>query len=219
MSHRAPVLLFVACLALPGQVVAQAIGLGARVGTLGAGGEAAVELNERLVARGGVGYLRYEPDATFDGVPVTLDLPPTWYNAGVDLYLNGAMRIGAGWLFKSDDTTLRGTFDQSYNFGGIDFTPAEIGTLTGVIDSQDSGPYLLLGFGKHTAPGFGLFIDFGVAFLGEPDVRLDSEGGTLSDDPATRDALDQAAQDWEDDMRAYLRFWPILNVGLRIGLG
>lgn len=219
MSHRTAVFLLVACLALPAPSLAQGIGLGARVGTMGVGGEVAVGLTERLVVRGGIGLIPLEPSATFDDIDVTLELPRTWYNAGIDVYLNGAMRIGGGMLFKPDDPELVGTFNQSQDIGGTIFTPAEIGTLTGVIDSSDSVPYVLLGFGRHTAPGFGLFIDLGVAFLGDPDVRLDAEGGTLSGAPATRDALDQEAQNFEDDMRAYLRFWPILNLGLRIGLG
>lgn len=219
MRQRIAVFFFVACLAVPMQAMAQGIGFGARAGTMGAGGEAAIGLTERLVIRGGVGFIPLEPSATFDDIDVTLELPRTWYNAGIDLYLNGAMRLGGGMLFKPDDPEILGTFNQPQDVGGTTFTPAEIGTLTGVIDSSDSVPYVLLGFGRHTAPGFGLFIDLGVAFLGDPDVRLDSEGGTLSDDPTMQDALTREAQDFEDDMRAYLRFWPILNLGLRIGLG
>jgi hypothetical protein len=215
---RAFVFLVTVALAVPVSAAAQSLGIGARVGTLGLGGEAAVGLTDRIVVRGGMGFTPFEPSATFDDIDVKLSLP-TWYNAGVDLYLNGAMRIGAGMLFKADDPELTGTFNQSQDIGGQTFTPAEIGTLVGVVDSSDSAPYLLLGFGKHTSPGIGLFLDLGVAFLGDPQVTLDSEGGTLSNDPSMRNALDQEAQDFEDDMRTYLRFWPILSLGLRIGLG
>ena len=219
MSKRMSASLLVAvCLGLPAPALGQGVGVGARVGTLGLGGEAAVGVTERIVVRGGLGFTPFEPDATFDEIDVTLTLP-TWYNAGVDLYLNGAMRIGGGMLFKADDPELLGEFNQPQDIGGTTYTPQELGTLTGVIDSSDSVPYVLLGFGKHTAPGFGLFLDLGVAFLGEPDVRLDASGGTVSDDPSTQSALDQEAEDFEADMRTYLRFWPILSMGLRIGLG
>lgn len=216
MSLRTFVLL-VAALGIPAAAAAQGLGIAARVGTLGLGGEAAVALTERVVVRGGLGLTPFEPTATFDDIDVTLTLP-TWYNVGVDLYLNGALRFGGGMLFKADDPELTGTFNAPQDIGGTTFTPAEIGTLRGVIDSSDSVPYVLLGFGKHTAPGIGLFLDLGVAFLGDPDVTLTSEGGTLSDDPSMQSALDQEAQDFEDDMRTYLRFWPILSLGLRIGL-
>jgi hypothetical protein len=220
MSKRWSVFLAAVCIALPAPTLAQGIGIGARVGTLGVGGEAAFGLTDRIVVRGGVGLTpsRFEPSATFDDIDVDLTLP-TWYNAGLDLYLNSAIRIGGGMLFKSDDLELLGTFNQPQDIGGTTFTPQELGTLTGVIDSSDSVPYVLLGFGRHTAPGFGLFLDVGVAFLGDPDVRLDAQDGTLSDDPATQSALDQEAEDFEADMRTYLQFWPILSLGLRIGLG
>ena len=218
MCKRTFVFLVAAGLAGPLAAAAQGFGIGARVGTLGLGGEAAVELTERIVVRGGLGLTPFEPSATFDDIDVTLTLP-TWYNAGVDLYLNGAVRIGGGMLFKADDPELTGTFNQPQDVGGQTFTPAEIGTLKGVIDSSDSVPYVLIGFGRHTSPGVGLFLDLGVAFLGDPEVTLTSEGGTLSNDPTMRSALDQEAQDFEDDMKAYLRYWPILSLGLRIGLG
>ena len=218
MCKRMFVFFIAAVLAAPTGAAAQALGVAARVGTLGLGGEAALELTDRVVVRGGLGLTPFEPSATFDEIDVTLTLP-TWYNAGIDLYLNGAMRIGGGMLFKADDPELSGTFNQPQQVGSQTFTPSEIGTLTGVIDSSDSVPYVLLGFGRHTSPGFGLFLDLGVAFLGDPNVTLDSEGGTLSDDPTMRSALDQEAQDFEDDMRTYLRFWPILSFGLRFGLG
>jgi len=217
MSIRTFVALAAVGAAVPASVTAQGLGLGARVGTLGLGGEVALEVTETLVLRGGLGLTPFEPSATFDDIDVTLTLP-TWYNVGVDLYLNGALRLGGGLLFKADDPELSGSFNVAQDIGGTTYTPLEIGTLKGVIDSSDTVPYVLLGFGKHTAPGVGLFLDLGVAFLGDPEVRLSSEDGTLSLDPTTQDALDREAQDFEDDMRTYLRFWPILSLGLRIGL-
>ena len=218
VCKRTFVVLVASALVVPVAAAAQGLGIGARAGTLGLGGEAAVGLTDRIVVRGGLGLTPFEPSATFDDIDVTLTLP-TWYNAGVDLYLNGAVRIGGGMLFKADDPGLIGEFNQPQEIGGATFTPAEIGTLNGVIDSSDSVPYVLLGFGKHTSPGIGLFLDVGVAFLGDPDVTLTSEGGTRSNDPAMQSALDQGEQDFEEDMRTYLQFWPILSLGVRIGLG
>jgi hypothetical protein len=209
-----------ACGALPSAAAAQAFGVGARIGTLGVGGEAAVELGERVVVRGGVGFMPLEPTATLDDIEVTLALPD-WYNVGLDFYLNGAIRLGGGVLFKSDEPSLAGEFTTAQDIGGQTFTPQEIGTLTGVFDSRNQVPYVLIGFGKHTAPGFGLFLDLGVAFLGEPDVRLDAVNGTLDPDTNAqfRAALDAEAADFEAEVGTYLKLWPILSVGLRIGLG
>jgi hypothetical protein len=62
-----------------------------------------------------------------------------------------------------------------------------------------------------------LFLDLGVAFTGDPSVTLSAAGGTLSDDPGTISALNQEARDFEADMRGYLKIWPILSLGIRLG--
>lgn len=217
MLARALALLIVAGSAVPTVVSAQGVGFGARVGTLGLGGEAAVALTDRVVVRGGVGFVPFEPSLTFSDVDVSLDLP-TVYNVGLDLYLNSAVRIGGGMLFRSGDPELTGTFNAPQDIGGTTFTPQQLGTLTGVLDSNDRAPYLLIGFGPHTAPGIGLFLDIGFAYLGDAAVSLGADGGTFSDDvDPLRSALDQEAAEFEDDMRSYLKFWPIISLGVRFG--
>jgi hypothetical protein len=148
---------------------------------LGVGGEAALALGSSAVIRGGIGLMPLELDASISGVDFILTLPETWYNVGLDLYLGPSFRIGGGMLFKPDDPTLAGNFTTTQSIGGRNFTPEEIGTLTGVIDSKDQAPYFLIGFGKHTSSGIGLTLDIGAAFLGDPSVSLDATGGTFSD--------------------------------------
>lgn len=204
---------------MPHGVEAQRLGIGGRVGSLGVGPEVAVGLGERVVVRGGMGLMPVEPSITLSDIDVTFELP-SWYTVGVDVYVTGAMRLGAGFLFKSDDPRFTGVFTSDQDIGGQTFTPQEIGTLVAVIDSEGQVPYVLLGFGNHTAPGVGLFLDLGVAFLGAPDFRLSTEGGTLPDDSgALRTALDAEAAEFEQDAGRYLELWPILSLGIRIGIG
>lgn len=195
------------------------LGVAARGGSLGLGVDAGLALGERLVVRGGVGVLPFEITGTLDDIEMTLELPRTWYNLGVDLYLTGPMRIGAGFLFKSDDVLLSATPTTPQDLGGQEFTPEQIGTLTGTLDNGDRAPYVLIGFGKHTASGFGLTLDLGLAFQEETLVTLDASGGTLSDDPQFRDRLDAEETRIENDLPTYIDLWPILSLGFRIGLG
>lgn len=208
----------VALLSAPSLASAQ-LGIAARAGTLGIGGEAALGLSDRIVVRGGMGITTLEVSTTFDDIEVDLELPDSWYNVGVDLYLNGALRLGGGMLFKTDDPTVTGVLDGPVDIGGQTFEPEEIGTLTGRLESDGQAPYLLIGFGKHTSTGFGLSLDIGAAFTGEPDVTLDAQGGTFSDQPELEMRLDQEARNFEEDMKPYLRIWPILSLGLRFGFG
>lgn len=218
MLKRALALLIVVSSTAPAMATAQGLGLGGRVGTLGLGGELAIGLTEQLVVRGGVGVMPIEPSMTFSDLEVTAKLPTVW-NVGLDLYLNSAMRIGGGLMFRRADPELTGDFTSPQDIGGNTYTPQQIGTLTGVLDAKDKAPYVLIGFGPHVAEGVGLFVDFGVAIVGDPDVRLDANGGTLdpSTDAGFRAALDQEAADFEADVGSYLKFWPILSLGVRLG--
>lgn len=205
-------------LLVPASLAGQ-LGVAARAGTLGIGAEAALTLSDRLVLRGGIGLMPFEISTTFDGIEAELELPQSWYNVGLDLYMNGAMRVGGGFLFRPDDPRLTATPAEPVDIGGRTFTPEEIGVLTGVLRSETRAPYLLVGFGKHTSSGFGLSLDVGAVFTGDPDVTLDAEGGTFSDQAELDARLDQEAQDFEDDMKGYLRFWPIVSLGIRLGVG
>jgi hypothetical protein len=137
-----------------------------------------------------------------------------------DLYLNNSFRVGGGLLFRNDDPTVKSVFTTDQDIGGTTYSPAQVGTLTGVFDAKDRAPYVLLGFGRHTQPGVGLFLDLGVVFVGEPEITLGATGGTLSPetDAAFRSALDQEATNMEQDAGSYLKLWPWLSLGVRVGL-
>ncbi len=209
-------------LAAPGTAIAQGFGFGARVGTLGAGAEAAIGLSSHLVVRGGIGLLPLERSATISGIPFTLTLPKTWYNIGVDLYIAGPVRIGAGMLFKPDDPVVDATIDpgRQVGIGDTTYTAQAVFKLHGILDSQNQAPYVLLGFGKHTASGIGLFLDLGVAFLGDPAVSLSASGDpTIVNDPRFQTELRREETNVQNDAGTYLKLWPVLSLGVRVGTG
>ena len=205
-------------LAVPAVVSAQGLGIAARAGTLGVGAEIALGLTNWFVIRGGAGLMPFEPSTSIEDIDVTLILPE-WFNVGVDVYLGGSFRIGGGVLFKSDDPRVEGNFTTDQDIGGRSFTPAELGTLTGVLSSRDRAPYALIGFGNHISSGIGLFLDLGVAFLGEPEINLYATEGTFLDRAELNSRLAAEARDWEESAGSYLNYWPIFNLGVRIGLG
>lgn len=218
MIKRTVVLLGVLA-AAPVAVAAQGLGFGGFAGTLGIGGQAAIGITDRFVVRGGYSFMPYEPSFTVSDLDLTFDLPSS-FHVGVDLYVNNSFRLGGGLLFRSDDPSVEGVFTTDQEVGGNTYSPSEIGTLTGVFDAKDTAPYVLLGFGRHTQPGVGLFLDLGLVFVGEPDIVLGAKGGTLdpSTDASFRAALDREAADMEQDTGSYLKLWPWLSLGVRIGL-
>ncbi len=223
MRNRALALLFLGLMASsPLALSGQGFAVGVRAGTLGLGVEAAVPLGERAALRGGYGFLPVEPEATIDDIDFTFTPPENWFNVGADLYLGGGFRIGGGMLFRDADPSMVGEISASgsVEIGDRTYTRTEIATLNGVLDSKDQAPYALLGFGRHTAAGVGLFVDLGVAFTGDPEVLLEAEGDPQIVNSAEFQAeLRKQEQQTEDDLPSYAKLWPILNVGLKIGLG
>lgn len=205
--------------ALLTEVAAAQVGFGVRAGTLGLGGELAIDVGERTTLRGGAGFWSLTASTTIDDINVEVAFPDSWYNVGLDVYLNSAFRIGGGVLFKGNDLMVTGSLDAPVDIGGRTFTPEEVGTLTGTLLNRSRAGYLLLGFGKHSSKGVGLTLDVGAAFTGTPTVQLDAQGGTFSDQAELDARLEQEARNFEEDVKGYFRIWPILSLGLRIGTG
>lgn len=228
MKRRVFALGVAAILALPLSATAQGFGIAARAGTLGIGAEAALGLSPNFAIRGGLGLMPLTTDATRfwdvgNDVKADLTLPKTWYNIGADLYLGGGFRIGGGMLFKPDDPTIDGTLTgtASIEIGGQTYTASQVAGVTGTLDSKNQAPYVLIGFGKHTSAGIGLFLDLGVAFLGDPAITLEATGDpTVINSAEFQSRLAQERQNLDNDLPTWAKkYWPILNLGLKFGLG
>lgn len=208
-------------LAVPAAVTAQGFGIAVRAGTLGVGPEVALGLTDAFVIRGGIGLMRFEPTATIDEIEFTLTLPEKWITIGADVYLGGTFRIGGGMLFKPDDPTLVGDIvGGSVQIGDVTYTSTDVSQLTGTLDSKDRAPYVLIGFGRHTSTGVGLFLDIGAAFIGEPVVSLAATGNSeIINSSEFQAELRKQETNIENDLGQYIKVWPILNIGVRIGVG
>ena len=212
---------------VPAQVTAQGFAVAGRGGTLGFGAEGALAFGPNVAIRGGMGLWPIEFDATewWDAGPLveaTLKLPKTWYNIGADLYLGGSFRVGGGLLFKSEDPSLTASLPSgaSIEIGGITYSAAEVGEVVGRVDSKSKAPYAIIGFGKHTQSGIGLFLDLGVAFLGDSPVVLEGTQGSIINSPVFQTALRVEEAQLEEDLPTWARkYWPILNLGIKIGVG
>jgi len=217
MRTRAPYCLLIAILAIPQSLSGQGFGLGARAGTLGFGAEAALGLSDHLVVRGGIGSFFLDFEGDFDGVDYTVTPPSMTGTLGVDLYpTGGSFRLMAGIMFRDGDFELEsGDLSQA---GGIEIGDTEYdeaGTLTGAFATSSTAPFVGLGFGHHSRGGFGVFLDLGVAFVGEADVTMQAHGAIASV-PGFQQDLDKEVQNLEDEAAPYLKYWPIISFGVKI---
>lgn len=218
MAHRFRLPLALLTLAALAAPASAQLSLAPRVGTLGLGVDVGLGLAPVVTARAGVGFIPVEPRGTFDGVDYQVSIPGA-VTMGLDLHPGGSgFRLSGGVMIQAGDLSFEGTPAEAVEIGDETYTPEEVGTVHGEVSSADVAPFVTLGFGKHGQPGIGLFLDLGVAFLGDPAVSLSGDGG-LAGDPDLEDDFRAEAERVQEDIEVYGRFYPIVNLGLRIGLG
>ncbi len=197
-----------------------------KIGTTGLGADVAIGLGDNLAARGGFGL--FPVDLTFEAGDINYDFEtPNFITVGLDFYPAGSFRLMAGALIRQNDFKLTGTTSGQYEVG--DSTYTESGTISGIVTNSSTAPFVGIGFGRHTSPGIGFFIDLGVAFTGDPSVVLDASQN-LKDKLGFEAELRREEAKIQADLRGEgdgsyvdvptkLNLWPFLQIGLKIGLG
>ena len=218
MLKRNNVILFLSLFALSlyaSGCAAPGIGVGAKAGTLGVGGEITTKVLLNVNAR--VGYNKF--DFSTDG-----DIEDVDYEVGVDLqsftaFLDwhvflDSFRISAGALVNKNEISLGARPFTAVEIGGTTYAPAEVGVLKGSVKWDDIAPYFGIGWGDALSSSgrFGFTVDIGVAYTRAADVDL-TANGTLSADPAFRAALARERRDIEKELGSF-KYYPVLSAGL-----
>lgn len=196
--------------------------LGLNVGTMGFGGEVNLSLGGDISARLGVDFLgigrsdeiddiSYELDASLAWVPLLLD-----YNPG-----GGVFRLSAGLVMNLNDVTLESSSTGSIEIGGHTYSPSQFGKLITDIDSRGAAPYLGIGFGSRLPDkgSLAVALDLGAMFQSYR-VTLSHEGGNIP--PSLEEQflgdLEEESHTVEDELNGSFGIYPILRLGIGIGL-
>lgn len=185
-------------------------------GTTGVGAELQLAVGPVFVLRGGIDTLGYDFDESYSDVDYTGRFDFDTVSGFVDLhpFLNGFLISGG--VYVGDRTiNLDGTPNAPVDIGGATFTPAQVGMLSGRVKLSDTAPFVGMGYDDsfYREGRWGFRGMVGVAWSQEPQVGLDSEGGTLSNDPAFRARLEQEARDIQADAEDKA-FFPVVQLGL-----
>ena len=200
----------------PGTLWGQGLALGVRVGTLGLGGEVAFGLSDVFVLRGGYGVFPYDYEDTYDGQDYTVTFPSSIWSAGIDIYLGGGpIRLMGGVMGRTDNVEMNSEWTESREIGGVVYDVP--GAISGVLKQAAIAPFAGIGFGKHTAGGFGVFLDVGAAYSGKADIEM-SVSGDVALIPGIEEDLQAEADQLEEEMGGLLKFWPIVSLGIKIPL-
>jgi len=110
---------------------------------------------------------------------------------------------------------LDGTPNKITKIGDIEYTPEQIGELSGSVRFNNWAPYIGLGYGNAVLDAdktWGFVFDIGVMWQGSPSIAL-SANGTLADNPIFQQNLAKQENDIQDDADVF-RIYPVLSFGI-----
>ncbi|MBU4200761.1 MAG: hypothetical protein KKG09_01260 [Verrucomicrobia bacterium] len=193
------------------------IALALKAGTLGAGAELTLGVMEdALNIRVGGNYLPlkfsgkikdvdYEVEINWGSVPMMLDWHP----------FDNNFRITGGVMYNRNRAHLDARLNDSQKIGDHEYTPEEIGTLTGSVDFRQFAPYVGLGFGNAVGgpdTSWNFVFDVGVMFQGVPGISLSADGA-MSGDPTFQADLAREEDDIQNEADKF-QFYPVVAAGV-----
>jgi hypothetical protein len=203
-------------LTLTGFVFAEGVGITAKVGTLGLGGELTAGLLQRVNGRLGFNALSISADLSDDedGVEdVSGDLELQTVSLLLDWHpwKDGGFRLSAGAILNNNEVSLTAESDVVVQLGDSAYL---ISDLNGDVTFDDIVPYVGLGYGNAVGEGNWHFsFDLGVMFQGEPDVSLSATALIPAQQDALNASIEQEIQDIEEDTEVFTMY-PVLSFGL-----
>lgn len=188
------------------------LGISAKVGTLGLGGEATIGINDYLGVRLGVNGAGLDGKEDADEGEIYWDVNLLTYSALLDIHpFGGGFRLSGGTMLNKNEVKLRANLDETVELDGQDYWLSD---LSGKVTFDEMAPYVGIGYGNAVgADGRWHFsCDFGVMFQGSPKV---SARATASD-PALQGTVDSAlaneVADIQDDADAF-KYYPVISLG------
>lgn len=224
MVRRVLLVSAIAAAVLPTAVSAQlSFGVAARGGSLGLGGEAAIGYSRFLTVRGGIGVLPLSYTGEAEDIRYHIDATSPLSNLTLDFYPGLAdFRISGGMMFFPEPTTFDARYSGTVQINGATYTDEEVGELVGELDHGSSAPFVMIGLGRQTNRGIGIFLDLGAAFMKEQRFTYEVTGGVAADPNHPRHAefeanLEAERQQLEDEANRYLKLYPMLSAGIKFG--
>jgi hypothetical protein len=122
--------------------------LGLTGGTLGVGPELSLRPFEGIGMRANVTWLGFALNEDVDDIEYDGDVTLLSVGAMADWYpFDGGLRLSAGVRWNGNDLQLSARPSSDVTIGGVTYTPAEVGRLTGTVDANEVAPLVTLGWG------------------------------------------------------------------------
>ncbi len=213
-SYRMVFLL--AILGVPAPLAGQ-VGIAARGSTLGVGAELWIRAGSNLGFRLGGNYLEFSHDVTVESNRYTAT--PHFENgtAIMDVFpFGGSFHLSGGAVLNYNEGRL--VAHAPFSLNGQAYSSDEVTALNATVTFKRTAPYLGLGFAGQSRVA--ILFDLGVGFTGTPLAVLTAETTLQGDQRAefeTRLAEEQQRVQDEIDSRSWLRYHPVVSIGLKLG--
>lgn len=210
--RRAATILLLTSLAVGAAHADNQFGAGVKVGTLGVGIEASWQPLRYFDLRIGGNAFEINDDGDVAGIVYQQELSlQSFYGTANIHFDNSPMRITAGYYSNANELLLVNDEMIDQEIGGVIYTGADIGTLTSTTTFESGSPYFGIGYDFSVKGKFGMNVDLGVLWQGDPLVTLDADGA-MSGDPGFEADLEAERQEIEEDLSDF-KVMPLLQVG------
>ena len=187
------------------------VGVSVHGGSLGVGVDIGYAVHPRVTLRAGGNVFPFKVDITASDIEYAFDFPSPQLTATVDLFLVGNLRFSAGAVYSPNSFSISATPSTSTTIGGVTYTAAQIGSLTGSFVTNKLAPFVSFGWGNIARSKFGIFFDLGLSFRGSPSVELAASGAVAQVD------LTAEAAEFEDDISVF-KYYPIVTLGFSFAI-
>ena len=210
-------LLVYSAIATPTSTNAADIAGGLKASSLGAGAEVTLGLSSELNLRTGVTAFSYGAGTHKGGTPITYDLNLLSIPVLLDWFPlsdGSGFRISAGVIINKNKFTATAEPVDKYDIGGVEYTAAQVGTLSGKATFGELAPYVGIGWGNPftVESRLSFSFDLGLAFQGEPAVTMAATGSATAD-PAFQKDLQREADDVKSEIDTF-KYYPVVSVGI-----
>jgi hypothetical protein len=190
------------------------VSAGVTGGTLGIGPEVAYRFSNTLGVRANATFLGVSRDVDSDDINYNGDLKLASGGLMLDFHpFGGGFTLSAGARVNGNKVKLSAKPTADVEIDDEIYTPEEVGTLSGSIETNSLAPTLTLGWRGGRARGLSFGIEAGGMFQGSPTINNLRATGMLASDPDFQASLPEEEREVEQDIDNF-KVYPILQVSL-----